>query len=132
MRVSDPFYTSRTTRRVGLGIPFFKQEAECTGGSFSITSAPGEGTRVRAVFCTDHIDCMPLGDINGTIYLLVTMHEEIDFLYEYAVDDAHFSLDTAQMREVLGDVSFAEPEVAGFLREYLRENTAEVNQSIRE
>ena len=78
-RVTDPFYTTRTTRKVGLGIPFFKQEAECTGGSFSISSVPGKGTQITAVFCTDSIDCMPLGNLNETVYSLIVMHPDIDF-----------------------------------------------------
>ena len=127
--VTDPFFTTRTTRSVGLGIPFFKQAAECTGGSFSITSREGEGTCVKALFCTDHIDCMPLGDVNATIHSLITMNETIDFYYEYKVDDASFYLDTREMREILGDVPFHTAEVSGFLKEYLEENETEVNKN---
>lgn len=130
-RVTDPFYTTRTTRNVGLGIPFFKQEAECTGGTFSIHSEIGRGTCVKAVFVTSHIDCMPLGDVNATIHSLVTMNGTIDFYYEYRVDDASFHLDTREMREILGNVPFYQPEVSGFIREYLEENETEVNKNIR-
>ena len=84
-RVTDPFYTTRTTRKVGLGIPFFKQEAECTGGSFSISSVLGQGTDIQAIFCTDHIDCMPLGNLNETVYSLIVMHPDIEFYYGYQV-----------------------------------------------
>jgi hypothetical protein len=125
-QVTDPFFTTRTTRNVGLGVPFFKQAAECTGGSFSIQSTPGEGTQIQALFHTDHIDCMPLGDMNATIHALVTMNEGIDFYYEYKVDDASFYLDTAQMREILGDIPFSSREVSAFLRDYLEENEAEL------
>ena len=59
--VTDPFFTTRTTRKVGLGVPFFKMAAESTGGSFSIESVPGQGTVVTAVFGLSHIDRMPLG-----------------------------------------------------------------------
>ncbi len=130
-RVEDPFYTTRTTRGVGLGIPFFKQEAECTGGSFSIESEEGRGTVVTAVFHTDHIDCMPLGDMNATILSLVTMNPHIDFCYTRAVDDASFVLDTREMREILGEVPFDAPEVAEFLAEYLRENEQELTDTNR-
>lgn len=125
--VTDPFFTTRTTRKVGLGIPFFKQEAECTGGNFSITSKPGEGTTTKAVFCTAHIDCMPLGDINATILTLITMNESIRFVYEYRVNESEFLLDTRQMREILGAISFSQPQVRAFLKEYLEENESEVN-----
>ena len=90
-RVTDPFYTTRTTRKVGLGIPFFKQEAECTGGSFSISSVLGQGTDIQAIFCTDHIDCMPLGNLNETVYSLIVMHPDIEFYYGYQVNRGRVS-----------------------------------------
>ena len=127
--VTDPFFTTRTTRKVGLGIPFFKQAAECTGGTFSIRSISGKGTHVTAVFHTDHIDCMPLGNINSTIYTLVTMNDTIDFYYEYRVNGEAFHLDTKEMREILGDVPFGQPEVSAFLRDYLEENETEINNN---
>ena len=124
--VTDPFFTTRTTRSVGLGIPFFKQEAECTGGSFSIDSACGRGTTVTALFHTDHIDCMPLGDMSATIHELVTMNPAIDFVYERRVDDRGFTLDTREMREILGEVPFDLPEVSEFIQSYLEENESEI------
>ncbi len=120
--VYDPFYTSRTTRKVGLGIPFFKQAAELTGGSLTVESKVNEGTKVTAVFNTDSIDCMPLGDINDTIFNLVTMNEGVDFVYRFSVDGKSFVMDTREMREILGDVSFRIPEVSEFIRSYLAEN----------
>ena len=81
-----------------------------------------------ALFCMDHIDCMPLGDINATIHSLVTMNESIDFCYEYRVNDDFFELDTREMRKILGDVSFQQPEVSEFLRNYLEENETEINK----
>ena len=124
--VTDPFFTTRTTRSVGLGIPFFKQAAECTGGSFSIDSVYGRGTTVTARFHTDHIDCMPLGDMNATIHELVTMNSSIDFVYERLVDGRKFILDTREMREILGDISFDLPEVSEFVQSYLEENETEI------
>ncbi len=127
-RVTDPFYTTRKTRRIGLGIPFFKQEAECTGGTFSIFSEPGKGTEIEAVFCMDNIDCMPLGNLNETVYSLIIMHSDIDFYYQYQVNEAEFHLDTKEMRKMLGDVPFSIPEVSSFLREYLEENESDINR----
>lgn len=124
--VTDPFFTTRKTRRVGLGVPFFKLAAELSGGSFAIHSVPGEGTEVTAVFGLSHVDRMPLGDMPSTIHTLITMHEEIDYLYTYRYDEDSFTLSTAQMREILGDVSFQEPEVSAYILEYLKENTKEV------
>ena len=80
--VTDPFFTTRTTRKIGLGVPFFKMAAESTGGSFAIQSEPGTGTKVTAVFGLSHIDRMPLGDMNGTIYTLITFfNNSIQFVY---------------------------------------------------
>lgn len=137
-KVTDPFYTTRTTRKVGLGVSFFKQAAELTGGSFTITSRTGEdsGTTVKAVFVLDSIDRMPLGDMASTIHTLVTMHEAIRFLYRFRIhvrgrsaDKTSFALDTREFRKLLGDVSFTEPEVSTYIMEYLKENTAEVYEA---
>lgn len=125
-RVTDPFYTTRTTRKVGLGVPFFKEAAEQTGGSFCITSAPGVGTTVTAVFVLNSIDRMPLGDICATLHTLITMHPEQDFLFTYRVNENFFTLDTRQFKEILEGVALNTPEVSAYLRDYLRENTAEV------
>ena len=133
-QVTDPFYTTRTTRKVGLGIPFFKQASEMTGGSFKITSSTGEnsGTRICAVFVLNHIDRMPLGDMPSTMHTLITMHEDVRWRYRFQVlgqrdtKAISFALDTGEMRALLGDISFTEPEVSAYLMEYLRENTKEV------
>ncbi len=127
LKVTDPFFTTRTTRKVGLGIPFFKQAAEGTGGNFEIVSKEGEGTSVKAVFGLSHIDRMPLGDINSTIYTLAVFNEEIDFHYRYSYDGREFVLDTKEMKQILGGLSFRNEEVSEFIREYLETNQAEVN-----
>ena len=119
--VTDPFYTTRTTRRVGLGVPLFKMHCEMTGGSFSISSEPGKGTRVNAVFNTSHIDAMPLGNIDETIFIIVTQHENINIVYERTKDSG--KLDTKELRAILGDISFKEPEIALFIKNYIRENS---------
>src|SRR5690554_2456387 len=118
-QVEDPFFTTRTTRDVGLGIPFLKQAALITGGTFSIKSKPNVETLVYASFGLSHIDRMPLGDINSTIYTLVLANQEIDFLYVFQCDDKEFQLDTRSLKDILGDISFDTPEVAEFIRDYL-------------
>jgi anti-sigma regulatory factor (Ser/Thr protein kinase) len=130
--VTDPFFTSRKTRKVGLGIPFLKQAAEASGGEFSIKSEPGVGTSVVALFHTDHIDCMPLGDINDSIAMLVTSRDtesgrELDYIYTYSVDDRTFKLDTREIREILGGVPLYNSEVSAFIRTFLDENKLEVD-----
>ena len=121
-KVIDPFFTTRTTRKVGLGIPFYKLAAENTGGTFNITSQLGLGTTVTAVFGLSHIDRMPLGDINFTIHTLVTLNSEIDFYYLYEIDERSFTLDTKEFREILGDIPFNSPEVSAYINDYLNEN----------
>ena len=128
--VDDPFFTTRTTRSVGLGIPLFKMAAEQSGGCFEITSKQGEGTAVKAEFGLSHIDRMPLGDINSTIHTLITMHPDIDFLYTYMVDERGFTLDTREFKEALGEVPLNSPEVASYIKEYLAENTEETGLEI--
>lgn len=126
-KVEDPFYTSRTTRNVGLGIPFLKQAAEITGGNFLIESIPGKQTTVNASFGLSHIDRMPLGDICSTIYSLILANRNVDFIYIYEFESKKFQLDTRKLRQILGDIPFDTPEVAEFIRDYLRENHREVD-----
>ena len=126
--VQDPFFTTRTTRKVGLGVPFFKQAAESTGGSFRIDSEKGKGTTVKAVFGLSHIDRMPLGDISSTVQTLIVFNEHIDFRYTYEYGGKSFILDTREMREMLGEgISFSEPEITAFIKEYLVTNKAETD-----
>lgn len=121
-KVRDPFYTTRTTRKVGMGIPLFRMAAEMTGGSLDIRSEPGKGTVVTAVFTLSHIDRMPLGDIQGTVTALIRLNPQLDFRYIQAVDGASFELDTRHLREILGDVPLNEPDVMDWIAGYLREN----------
>lgn len=124
--VTDPFYTTRTTRKVGLGVPFFRMAAQLSGGDLTIQSAVGEGTTVTAVFGLSSIDRMPLGDMNGTISTLVQCNPQIDWVYTRRLDGRELVMDTRQFREILGEVPLDSPEVLQFLGEYLRENTAEL------
>lgn len=126
-QVTNPFFTTRTTRDVGLGVPLFKMACEQTGGSFSIESELGKGTVVTAEFVTDNIDMTPVGDMNSTILLLITCNPGIDFIYTNEIDGKRFVLDTRELREILGeDVEFNNTEVAAWIRDYLAENEAEL------
>ena len=124
--VTDPFFTTRTTRRVGLGVPFLKMAAEMTGGGLTIETAPGRGTTVRAVFGLTHIDRMPLGDIAATICSLIQCNPEIDFTYTYRRGESSFTADTREFCAVLGDVPLSNPEVVAFIGSFIRENTQEI------
>lgn len=124
----DPFYTTRTTRGVGLGVPFFKQAAESAGGSLSIMSEEGNGTIVKAVFGLSHIDRMPLGDISSTIYTLVAFNQSVHFVYTYINNGAGFVLDTQEIKKILGEgVSLLEPEVSDFIKDFLQDNKAQAD-----
>lgn len=127
-RVTDPFCTSRTTRKVGLGIPFFKMQAEQTGGSFYIESRHIEeypensGTLVRAVFNKNHIDYTPLGEIVETVVTLIQGHPEADFYFSHKKGEGEVLLDTREVREQLGnEIPLNTIEVLCFIRDYLNE-----------
>ena len=122
MSVRDPFFTTRTTRKVGMGIPLFKLAAEQTGGCFSINSALGKGTSVSAVFKTDSVDFTPLGDMCSTVVMLVTMNTDREFIYGHKIDENEFVFDTREVKQILGDVPLDEPEITAWLREYIEEN----------
>lgn len=123
--VTDPFYTTRTTRKVGLGLPLLKLAAEQTGGYLHIRSSKDEsdhGTELKAVFDTKSIDFMPVGDIVSTVCILIAGSPEIDFRFTDKSPERSVSLDTSELRAVLGeDISLAEPEIQAWISEYLRE-----------
>lgn len=127
-KVTDPFCTTRTTRKVGLGIPFYKLAAEQTGGSLEIRSTLREedkdncGTVVIAKFIKSHIDCLPLGDVISTVCTLIQGSPNIDFVFT----DNSVRLSTKELREVLGDVPLSSPEVLTWIREYLSEQYNEI------
>lgn len=122
--VTDPFFTTRTTRKVGLGVPFFKAAAEAAGGSFEITSSKNKGTSVTATFEINNIDRMPLGDIAGTMHTLITMYNKTDFYFCIEVDDKKTELSTSRIKEILGDIPLQTPDVSNYIRDYLKENIA--------
>ena len=122
----DPFYTTRKTRKVGLGLPFLKMAAEMTGGRFSIESAVGSGTTVQALFGRSHIDRAPLGDMAGTITSLVMHKPDIDYIYTHSFDGASFTLDTREVRRVMDGVSIASPEVIAWISEFISDNQKEI------
>lgn len=126
-RVRDPFYTTRTTRRVGMGIPLFRMAAEMADGSLTIRSAVGHGTTVTADFQLSNIDRMPLGDMIGTVTTLIRLNPHIDFLYRHQVDDQVFEADTRSFREILGDVPLNEPDIVKWINDYLTENIQLLN-----
>jgi anti-sigma regulatory factor (Ser/Thr protein kinase) len=120
-KVTDPFFTSRTTRRVGLGLPMLKATAQACDGDVSVESVVGKGTVVRADFRLSHIDRPPLGDMVSTLMALITGPGDINFKYEHCDDDEKFAFSTAEMKEILGDVPFSDLEVLNWLQDFLEE-----------
>lgn len=125
--VTDPFTTTRTTRKVGLGLPLFRMAAEQTGGGLSIESAMGVGTTVTARFRTDNIDCPPAGDIGGVVSLLVQGAPDIRLVYTRACETGEFVFDTDEVRAVLGEgISLGEAEIALWIKDYIAEGEASI------
>ncbi len=126
-KVMDPFYTTRTTRRVGMGIPLFKMEAEQTGGALDIKSKTeldgrgGHGTVVSALFYKEHIDFIPLGNVTESVITLIHGHPSVDFKFTHKMPQKQVSLDTREMRAVLGDVPLNEFQVLAWVKGYLNE-----------
>jgi anti-sigma regulatory factor (Ser/Thr protein kinase) len=121
-KVTDPFVTSRTTRKVGLGLSLFKMAAELTDGKFEIHSKKGVGTTVKAEFTREHIDRPPLGDIGRTITTLIQGNPQIEFVFKYNFEGREFNLHTAEIKEILCDVPIDSFEVTSWLNEYMNEN----------
>lgn len=119
---ADPFFTTRKTRKVGLGVPLFKMAAEMAGGNFKISSEQGAGSKVCGVFGLSNIDRMPLGNLSETILSLIYCNPDIDFAFKHSKDGKVFTFDTRTVREKLGaDIPLNAKEVTAFIKEYLIE-----------
>lgn len=97
--VLDPFFTTRNTRRVGLGLPLLAQSAEESGGSIEIESRPGQKTTVKATFGYSHIDRKPLGDVYESLKVLIAANPDIDFIFEYQEEGVNYRLDTKEIKQ---------------------------------
>ncbi|MBO5773933.1 MAG: sensor histidine kinase [Clostridia bacterium] len=124
-KVTDPFTTTRTTRKVGMGIPLLKQAAETSGGAFDIKSKLGVGTTVTATFLLDDVDRMPLGDVAETATTL--LYPQCDFKWIYVVEDREFVFDTREVKEELEGIPIDSPEIIAFLKSMLKENIESIN-----
>lgn len=121
-RVTDPFSTTRTTRKVGLGLSLFKEACEITGGVLAIESTPGAGTTVTATMGISSIDRIPLGNTGETLSGLISSFPDRDFTIVFSNDQGkEEGLDTKDLRERLGDVPLSQPDVYVFIRDYIHE-----------
>jgi len=124
----DPFVTTRTTRRVGLGLSLLKAAAERCDGEFALASEPGKGTRVKAIFQYDHIDRSPLGDMASSVITLIAGNPDVDFVYIHILDGKNFTMDTRDIRKELGDISLTNPTVIHHLTQSIKEELGRLKQ----
>lgn len=126
-KVTNPFFTSRTTRKVGLGVPMFKASAEACEGAFQIKSSKGKGTYVEAKFKHSHIDRAPLGNMIDTMIVLMTSDINIDFVYTHKKNNNEYILNTKEIKEVLGEVPINSIEVLDWIKSNIAEGIKELN-----
>ncbi len=124
--INDPFVTSRTTRRVGLGLSLLAAAAERCEGALRVDTDPGKGTEVEATFRHSHIDRAPLGDMAATVTTLIIGNPGIDFVYSHRIDGKEFSLDTREIRAEMEDLSLSDPVVIYHLAESIRSSLKEL------
>ena len=122
--VRDPFVTTRTTRKVGLGIPMMAESARACGGDLDLSSEVGVGTTLTATFKMSHIDRVPLGDMAGTMIALIAANPEISIRYTQKVDGSEFVLDTEDIKAQLDGVPINEAPVLKWIGDYVREGTS--------
>lgn len=119
-KVTNPFYTSRTTRDVGLGVPLFQASVEATGGKFLIESTKNKGTKIVGEYIKNHIDTPPMGDLVSTMITFIQYDEHIDYVFFYQCDTFEFYLDTSEIKKILDGVPINEPDILVWLKEYIK------------
>ncbi|MDR0661006.1 MAG: ATP-binding protein [Prevotellaceae bacterium] len=129
IKVTDPYFTSRTSRKVGLGIPLFKQNAEQSGGKLSIISTIDVGTQIIAQFGYSHIDRPALGNIANAISLLVMSNPAIDFIYTHTINKESYLFDTREVKEILGDTPINNTQVVKMVEGMIAENINDLQQN---
>ena len=119
--VQSPFYTTRTTRNVGLGIPLFKEGALQTGGTFRLESEVGKGTLIETTYVKSHLDCPAMGNLPETIATLVQADATIEYHIDIVYDNHTFTFDTKEIKEILDGVPIDEPDIILWLKDYIKE-----------
>lgn len=124
--LDDPFFTSRTTRRVGMGIPLFRDSAQQSGGDLVVKSQPGNGTKVTATFELDNIDRPPLGDIANTLILMVSANPNIEFYFRYIYQENEYVFDTIEVKEILDGLPINDASIIRMLTSMVEANIDEI------
>lgn len=125
-KLADPFFTTRTTRKTGLGVPFLKMTCEQTGGTLKVFSEEGKGSVVEAVYQTDNPDCLPLGDMAGYLTLLLRANPEVCFRFTFGVNETEFILDSNELKEQGIEPQY--PMMFEAIKEYITENLTDIYQ----
>ncbi len=118
-QVVDPFFTTRNTRAVGLGIPLLYQNVKNTAGSFNIDSKINQGTIIKALFNKNHIDCIPLGDVKETLLSLIMVEPNVNYIYKHEKDNQQYVLNTKEIKDILAEVPINHIEVINWLKKDL-------------
>ncbi|MGI5851540.1 MAG: ATP-binding protein [Clostridiales bacterium] len=130
-RATDPFYTTRSTRKVGLGLPLFTAMAQRCGGDVVLESIKGKGTRIKSGFQLNHIDRPPFGNLEDTITTLILCNPKIEFVYIHKVNNDEFKLDTRDIRQVIGDIPIEHPEIINWIKSYIKDGLKEINGGVQ-
>jgi anti-sigma regulatory factor (Ser/Thr protein kinase) len=125
-KIFDPFYTTKTVRRVGLGIPLLANAAEMSGGGLQVESKEGSGTKIKATFGLTNLDRQPMGNIINTLIILIVGNSDVDFFYKHRHNDRRFELDTRQIRKEIDDVPINHPEILKYIRGVLEEGLVDI------
>lgn len=128
-KVTDPWTTTRTTRKVGLGLPLIKMNTENAGGGMNIESTVGVGTTLNFWFQHDHLDRAPMGDLAGTIVMLCSQYEDIHFIYKHITDIGEYVFDTEEIKEALDGMPMKDLTIIKFLKDMINENLTEIGFS---
>jgi hypothetical protein len=119
-RAADPFFTTRETRKVGLGLSLLKATCERCEGALEIQSRPGEGTEVHGTLRLGHVDRPPLGDMGKVVQALALDAKRTSVRYRHQTNGKRFEVDTIDLQKELGDVPVTDPRVLCWLAEFVR------------
>jgi len=127
--VTDPFVTTRTKRRMGLGLPLLKYHAELAGGGLKIESAVGRGTEVTATFSYSHLDRQPLGDITGVLIILIASNPGINICYLHSTDMGEYHFSANEIKEYLEVETLYDTALLQDIKSMISENLKAINAS---
>jgi anti-sigma regulatory factor (Ser/Thr protein kinase) len=129
-KVLNPFFTTKTVRRVGLGLPLIASAAETTGGKMSLESTEGKGTKLTVTFHLRHVDRQPMGNISSVLITLIVGNSEVDFIYKHWCDGRQFIFDTRLIRQEIEDVPISHPEILKYIKGVIKEGLNSIESTV--